>query len=125
LKKIMLLLLAGTMSLSSAQAYAGNPGVAANSCVSERDHGDKIEFVNNCGQDAFVIYCGDLKYTNKKCGDGGHFYTHSFNLAKGASREIDVKGSIRWGSCLGGIGFGRDGFTDSPEGGFTCTKTGR
>jgi hypothetical protein len=115
-RKTLLLALTGALSLLCINAHA-NPGVPAMDCISKTESGPKVIFTNNCGQQAFVFYCGDLKYSKKKCGNGGGFYNHSMNLQPGQSNDVPVEGSIRWGSCLGGVGFGKDEFSDSPGGG--------
>lgn len=31
---------------------------------------DDIVFKNSCDYTVFIVYCGDMKYPEKKCGDG-------------------------------------------------------
>jgi hypothetical protein len=122
-KSPFLLAAAVILSCLSSNAIA-NPGTPATKCITFKPGGEKPVFTNNCGEKAFVIYCGSLKYSKKKCGDDGHFYTHSFNIGPGESRDIDANGKIVWGACLGGVSFGRDEFSDSPDGSFKCIKRG-
>ncbi|BEP92690.1 hypothetical protein GmRootA79_10740 [Acidovorax sp. A79] len=103
-------------------AHAKNPGESAMHCIEAKSGNGEVIFVNNCGEKVFVIYCGDLKYAKKRCGDGsnGGYYTHSQNIAAGAEGKIHIQGRYRYFSCKGSIGFGNGGTyretgTDSVE----------
>ncbi len=124
-KTVQIVFVVAITILGSSIVSAGNPGTQASSCISESNRNGNTVFENNCGEKAFVIYCGDLKYTKKKCGEGSGYYTHSFNLESGARNEVATNGYIKWGACLGGVGFGRDEFSDSRNGDYTCKRTGR
>jgi hypothetical protein len=109
----------------SFNAHAKNPGESAVSCVDARSGDGKVTFRNTCNEQIFVIWCGDLKYTKKRCGDGpkGGFYTHSDNIGAGEEKEVAVDGNYRFAACKGGISFGNDGtYIDNPNGGFKCLK---
>lgn len=103
-----------------------NPGESAQRCVSARSTGGgKVAFTNNCGEKVFVIWCGDLKHTKKRCGDGpkGGFYTHSENIGAGDEATTDVNGPYRYAACKGSISFGNDGeYQDNGSGGVQCLK---
>jgi hypothetical protein len=107
-------------------AQARNPGESAQSCVNaESGGGGKVTFTNNCSEKVFVIWCGDLKYTKKRCGDGpkGGFYTHSNNIGPGDDVTTHVNGQYRYAACKGSISFGNDGeYEDNANGGFRCLK---
>ncbi|MBN1839453.1 MAG: hypothetical protein JW802_05355 [Campylobacterales bacterium] len=105
----------------TSQALAKNPGKSASSCVNVVG----TTITNNCSQNVFVIWCGDLKYSSKRCGDGpnGGFYTHSDNFKPGQSKTLEVKPgkTYRYASCFGKISFGNNGmYTDSPNGSYRC-----
>ncbi|WP_152598769.1 hypothetical protein [Janthinobacterium sp. RA13] len=110
------------------QAKAGNPGNDASRCVSTSAEGEAIWFENTCQTDVFVMYCGELLYDKKTCGSlpGGGYFTHTKNLKPGARDSMKVKkgGSYRYGACVGGVGFGRDGWIDKSDGSYECTPTG-
>lgn len=112
--------------LISFNAHARNPGESAQNCVNASAKGDAVTFKNNCGEKIFVIWCGELKYSKKRCGDGpkGGFYTHSFNMEAGAKRdETIMKGAWWYAACKGGISFGNDGeYKDYPDGSVECLK---
>lgn len=120
-KSIFLPIIALLLAISGPALASKNPGKSAQGCVS--DSGERL--TNNCNAPIFILWCGDLKYSSKACGDGpkGGFYTQSANLEPGASKEIKVKdgGRYQWAACYGGISFGNDGeYTDSPNGGYRC-----
>ncbi|MFX4717343.1 hypothetical protein ABTB07_20790 [Acinetobacter baumannii] len=103
-------------------AHAKNPGESAMHCVDARSGNEEVTFSNNCGEKVFLIYCGDLKYSRKRCGDGpgGGYYTHSQNISPGEQGKIHVQGKYRYFSCKGSISFGNGGTyreigTDSVE----------
>jgi hypothetical protein len=107
--------------LLSFSAHARNPGESAQNCVSANNGGNgKVIFSNGCGVPVFVIYCGDLKYSNKKCGDSGRFYNMSVNIVAGGQTGADINGTYQWAACKGSIGFGHDEFEDYPNGSFRC-----
>jgi len=125
---IIALLIAGT------SCYAGNPGKSALYCVNattnSKSSGNLI-FTNNCNHKVFVVWCGDLKWSKKTCGDGKNnsFYTHSANIAPGAKHDTTLKdypASYKYAACKGQIGFGSKGIIHkaSSNGSYTCTKTG-
>lgn len=92
--------------------------------------GSTATLTNTCNQQIFVIWCGDQKWSNKRCGDGpnGAFYTHLDNLFPGKSLSIVLNdnGTYQYGACTGGISFGNAGeYKDFPNGGYSCFKTGR
>lgn len=102
-------------------ALAKNPGRSASACV--RANGSTV--TNNCSEKVFVIWCGDLKYSKKKCGDGpnGGFYTHSENLQPGQSKTLEIipGGTFKYASCIGSISFGNEGaYTDTSNGSYHC-----
>jgi hypothetical protein len=109
---------------STAASAAGNPGRSAMECVTaSRDKGDVV-FKNNCNYKIFVVWCGEQKYTKKKCGDGpqgNSFYTHSNNIEPGGETWARGIQEYRYAACEGGIGFGKDGIKDAPDGSFQCT----
>ncbi len=111
--------------LVSFNAFAKNPGENAKNCISTSSSDGKITFTNNCGENIFVLWCGDLKYTKKHCGDGpkGGFYTQSANIDAYGSTTADVKGQYEYASCKGSISFGNDGtYKDFPDGSYQCLK---
>lgn len=131
--KIFLVLLC-FCGFSTAAFAADNRGQSAMDCVAvsagaEQPQGVEVVFTNNCDEQIFMIWCGDLQFSEDKCGDGpdGHYYTHSDNIEPGMSNEIRLKsgGSYQFASCYGGISFGNSGeYTDEPDGSFTCHATG-
>jgi hypothetical protein len=103
-------------------AHAKNPGESAMHCLEARAGNEEVLFSNSCGEKVFLIYCGDLKYSRKRCGDGagGGYYTHSQNISPGERGKIHVQGRYRYFSCKGSISFGNGGTyreigTDSVE----------
>lgn len=108
----------------SAQA-AKNPGESAQHCVTAIVSGDTLTLKNICSEKLFVLYCGDLKYSNRKCGSGKHgeYYTHSSNLNVGEESSIKINGRYQYASCKGNISFGNDGeYKDFSDGSFECLK---
>jgi hypothetical protein len=103
---------------------AGNPGRSAMECVDARRDAGDIVFHNHCGHPIFVVWCGEQKYTKKRCGDGpagNSFYTHSTNIGPGDKQYARGIGTFRYAACEGSIAFGKDGIRDEPDGSFTCT----
>ncbi|MFO6424826.1 hypothetical protein [Motilimonas sp. KMU-193] len=123
-----------TLAFPVASVHAGNPGKSAMECIKVLTNAqsmDNLVFENHCNHEVFVVWCGELKYSKKKCGEGSKnsFYTHSVNIEanKQASTTIKSQGSFRYAACIGGIGFGSKGI-DHPAtagGHFTCTATGQ
>jgi len=121
--------------LASSGAYAqstpSNPGKVADHCVNietkKAQYGDTVyyDMRNSCDQTIFVIYCGDVVGSNRRC-DGGSksvYYTHSKILRPGISSQAAIRGNgqFHWGACIGSIGFGNEGhFQDFPDGRYTC-----
>lgn len=106
---------------------AGNPGRSAMECVSASRDKQDIVFRNSCSYKVFVVWCGEQKYTKKKCGDGpagNSFYTHSNNIEAGASTRASGIQAYRYAACEGGIGFGKAEIKDSPDGSFQCVGSG-
>lgn len=108
-------------------AAAGNTGKSAMECVTATRDKTDVVFLNNCGGKVFVVWCGELKYSKKRCGDGpvgNSFYTHSNNIAAGATlRASGVVGGYRYAACEGGIGFDKAPIQDEPDGSFTCVPS--
>jgi hypothetical protein len=102
---------------------AGNPGRSAMECVTpSRDKGDVV-FHNQCDYKIFVVWCGDLKYSKKRCGDGpagSSFYTHSNNIAPGGTMHAWGVGDYKFAACEGGIAFDKAPIQDQPDGSFAC-----
>ena len=120
----------GTLALLTAAApaaAAGNSGKSAIDCVTVTRDKTDVVFENNCGGKIFVVWCGDLKYSKKRCGDGpagNSFYTHSNNVAAGATiRASGVVGGYRYAACEGGIAFDKAPIQDQPDGSFTCVAS--
>ncbi|MBK8063342.1 MAG: hypothetical protein IPK29_04130 [Betaproteobacteria bacterium] len=106
---------------------AGNPGKSAMECVSAARDKNDVVFTNNCGSKVFVVWCGEMKYTKKRCGDGpsgNNFYTHSNNIEPGKSVRASAIQEYRYAACHGGIAFGKDEIKDNPDGSFRCVPTG-
>jgi hypothetical protein len=107
-------------------AHARNPGESAQNCVhAESGRDGDIKLTNTCREQIFVMWCGDQKYTKKRCGDGprGGFYTHSDNIDPGGETTAHVRdgGSFKYGACKGSISFGNDGeYKDGPNGQYRC-----
>lgn len=126
------------LQLVSVSAFASNRGEEAMRCISEapgeeQPNGVEVVLTNTCDEQVFILWCGDLEFDSKGCGDGpsnessSGFYTHSTNLAAGQSNGIRIKqgGHYNYAACYGGIGFGNDGhYTDSADGSFQCLPTG-
>ncbi|MES3020696.1 MAG: hypothetical protein V4857_03825 [Pseudomonadota bacterium] len=119
----MRLLIAALLFVLSFNVHAKNPGEGAQSCVNASSSGGKVTFTNNCGVKVFVLWCGDLSYSKKKCGDGpkGGHYTQSANIDVGDESVATVKGHYEYNACKGSIGFGNDGYyEDSSSGAVRC-----
>lgn len=100
-----------------------NTGRRAMECVSITRDKEDIGFRNTCGKQIFVVWCGDLKYSKQKCGDGpagNSYYTHSVNVGPGDIQYARGIGEYHYAACEGGIAFGKDEIRDRPDGSFTC-----
>ena len=105
---------------------AGNPGISAMECVSASRDKDDVVFKNKCDYKVFVVYCGDMKYSKKKCGDGpkgNSFFTHSTNIGSNESSWARSIKEYKYAACEGQIGFGKDEIQDSPDGSFSCVAS--
>lgn len=112
----------------AASAATGNPGRDAKECVTESRENEDIIFSNRCSYRIFVVWCGDIKYTKKRCGDGpkgNSFYTQSNNIEPGKSTRAGGIREYRFAACEGAIGFGKEGIIDLPDGSYKCTATGQ
>jgi hypothetical protein len=115
------------LALHSGGAAAANPGKSAMDCVSAARDKDDVIFSNNCGGKVFVVWCGEMKYTKKRCGDGpkgNSFYTHSNNIEPGKNIRASAIKEYRYAACHGGIAFGKDEIQDQPDGSFACIASG-
>lgn len=117
--------------LTSLNALASNPGQSAERCLdastnSKSSH--NLIFKNRCGYQIFVVWCGDLKYSKKECGDGpgNTYYTQSANIKGYGEKEATLErgGSYEYASCKGKIGFGSKGIVHSANdnGRYRCTR---
>lgn len=100
-----------------------NTGRRAMQCVAVTRDKEDIIFTNTCNMQIFVVWCGDLKYTKKQCGDGpagNAFYTQSVNIMPGDKQYARGVGNYHYAACEGGISFGKDEIQDRPDGTFTC-----
>ena len=115
------------LALHSGGAAAAHPGKSAMDCVSAARDKDDVVFTNNCGGKVFVVWCGEMKYTKKRCGDGpkgNSFYTHSNNIEAGKNIRASAIREYRYAACHGGIAFGKDEIQDKPDGSFACIASG-
>ena len=76
---LVLFLLLGSFS---EQALAENRGESAMDCLivsdgAEQPSGVEIVFTNQCDEQIFMLWCGELQFSDRRCGDGpnGGFYT--------------------------------------------------
>lgn len=120
----------------SGNASARNPGKNAMDCVSVSQSGTNnsvVKFTNRCNERIFILWCGELKHSKNRCGDGpkkagnagksAGYYTHSSNIDPGRDKTVTVAGRYRYAACVGGISFGNDGeYVDDSSGGFSCLK---
>lgn len=100
-----------------------NTGREAMRCVSVVREKEDLAFNNTCNIQIFVVWCGDLKYSNKHCGDGpagNSYYTHSINVMPNDKQYARGVGEYHYAACEGGISFGKDEIQDRPDGTFTC-----
>ncbi|SFA84961.1 hypothetical protein SAMN04515620_10542 [Collimonas sp. OK607] len=100
-----------------------NTGRDAIRCVSVAREKEDVAFSNTCNIQIFVVWCGDLKYSNKHCGDGptgNSFYTHSINVMPGDKQYARAIDNYHYAACEGGISFGKDEIQDRADGTFTC-----
>lgn len=104
-------------------------GSSAANCVAQSRSGDKVMLTNNCGRNIFIIYCGELKYSNSRCGRDKNYFTHSANSKPGeisqvwSTTVVSPTSELRWGACFGQIGFGNDGdFQAWADGSYACLK---
>lgn len=112
-----------TIPKNPKRVLSKNTGKSAMQCVSVNQVKDDVQFTNTCDKQIFIVWCGDLKYTKQKCGDGpkgNSYYTHSNNIMPGQTISTSVTGQYKYAACEGGIAFGKDEIQDRPDGGFTC-----
>ena len=62
-------LLAAALAPFAASAQP-RPGPDAQACVRASTAGEDLTFHNQCGQMVFVVWCGDLRYSKQRCGEG-------------------------------------------------------
>ncbi|GAA0831181.1 MULTISPECIES: hypothetical protein [Marinomonas] len=116
---------------ASVNAQAANPGQSAERCLdvstnSNRSH--NLIFKNRCSYQIFVVWCGDLKYSKKECGDGPRntYYTQSANIRAYGEKATTLKsrGTYEYASCKGKIGFDSKGIEHSAynNGRYRCTR---
>jgi hypothetical protein len=111
------------MGFSAHAASPANTGRSAMDCVSAQREGSDVAFHNRCAGQVFVVWCGDLKYSKKRCGDGpagNSYYTHSTNVKPGDKGYARGVGDYRFAACEGSIAFGKDEIRDQPDGSFVC-----
>lgn len=117
-------LLASLLFALPLAAQARNPGQSAQHCVhAQADGKGHVTFTNRCNEKVFVMWCGDLTHSKKRCGDApdGGFYTHTDNVPAGQSRSTAVRGRFNYAACKGSVGFGKKGYwEDSPDGSYKC-----
>lgn len=122
------------LGLFSSNLYAGNPGKSAMNCISTSTNSSKYDnlvFKNRCSYQVFVVWCGDLKWSKKGCGDGpkNSYYTQSANIEAYGRKSTTLQrgGRYSYAACKGKIGFGTKGIKHPARsnGRFTCTRTGR
>lgn len=132
-KFIVVLNILFSFFLISTDVQAGNPGRSAMNCISASTNSEEynnLVFNNQCGYKVFVVWCGDLKWSKKKCGDGpkSSYFTKSVNIdAYGKqTTTLNKGGTYQYAACEGTIGFGSHGIEHpaSDGGSFRCTRTG-
>ncbi len=115
-------------------AWAGNPGKDAIDCITASTNSkstSNLVFENRCGYKVFVVWCGELKWSKKRCGDGPRntYYTQSANIKPYGKKYTTLKrrGGYSYAACQGSIGFGSKGIVHpaSRNGSYRCVKTGR
>lgn len=112
-------------------AQAGNPGQDAMHCLEvsmeQSSNSTRIYFNNICDYKIFVVWCGDVKYSNRKCGSLEQYFTHSTNIKPHQTEGavIEINGDIKYAACVGGIGFGSKGIyhPSIEKGKYACTET--
>lgn len=100
-----------------------NTGRDAMRCLTITRDKEDLYFENTCSQPIFVVWCGDMKNTKRKCGDGpagNNFYTESMNVPVGRRMKTYGVGSYKYAACEGSIGFRKKEIQDRPDGTFTC-----
>ncbi|TFZ03743.1 hypothetical protein [Ramlibacter humi] len=125
-KTLAVLLAAGFAAFAAPAQAANNTGRSAMQCVDARREGGDVAFTNRCNVQVFVVWCGDMKYSKKRCGDGpqgNSYYTHSTNVKPGEKSYARAIGEYRYAACEGGIAFGKDEIRDRPDGSFTCVPS--
>ena len=131
MKILVYLTISFGIAIFPSYVLAGNPGEVATNCILDSSEASgssvKLTFKNRCHYKVFVVWCGDMKYSDKQCGTGKNYYTHSANIdaLSSASTTIKPKGRYSYAACKGGIGSGSKGIEHLSEwqGRFTCTKT--
>lgn len=110
-------------SATPVKPASANSGRSAMACVTASRDGADIVFSNTCMTKVFVVWCGELKYSKQRCGDGpagNAYYTHSNNIPLGGVVRAMGVGTYQYAACEGGIAFGKDGIQDQPDGSFAC-----
>lgn len=110
---------------SSSSEIITQVGEKAEECVQTRfsESGNVYYWTNICDYRISILWCGDLEFSDKRCGDGGDgdgFFTRSSVLDPGDEEDEWITGDIVWGACKGNVGFGHDRFDDSPDGSYVC-----
>ncbi len=126
----------------SFSSYAKNPGKKAMDCVSSKLNKDFQKtkkhdvwvLSNTCSYGIFVIFCGEMKYSDSKCGthnrvkkdSPAHFYTFSKNLKPGANLKayVNVRAQFKFGACKGQISRSPEAdWSDNSQGSFSCNQS--
>lgn len=121
IKKILIL-----TTLVCTNLFAMNPGIDANKCIDTRADGHVVTLTNNCVENVYVFFCGDIKFSQERCGSltRNAFYTHINNLKPFGKIifELEQSGIYFYGACFGVAQTPQDAFEDYPNGDYKCLR---
>lgn len=107
---------------------SGNPGEFAMDCVRATTVSDKVTFRNLCDKQIFIVWCGEVNGSDKRCGRGprDQYYTDKANLHPFGRQVVTINGQYQYAACVGKINKITEGITaySDEKGDFSCDPTG-
>lgn len=126
---VAIMIAVGTF-LVSMNGHTGNPGHSAMSCLNvstNTNESNNLLFQNRCSYKVFVVWCGDLKDSDKGCGEGinNTYYTETANINPFDEKSTSLNNieAYEYAACIGSNGDNSEGIKHpaEDEGSYRCT----